>query len=156
VIAALFAALALGAPCDGSALRGTFSVVPGSAGAGNIVYRLRVVNRSSESCWVSGQPRVELLDAKGRKLPTAAHPQRPGVAAAALIALAPGKAASASARFSPDVPGPGEPTTGRLCEPTAYRLRVRPNGQESVVVPIVPPTPVCEHGSLALSLWQHA
>jgi hypothetical protein len=155
VIAALFAAVALGAPCDGSALRGSFSVVPGSAGAGNIVYRLRVANRSSTACWVSGQPRLELLDAKGRRLPTALHPQRPGVAAAALIALAPGQAASASARFSPDVPGVGEPT-GRTCEPTAYRLRVRPNGNGAVVVRILPPTPVCEHGGLALSLWQHA
>jgi len=156
VLEVLFAAVALGAPCDGSALRGNFSVIQGSAGAGNIVYRLRLVNRSSASCWVSGQPRVELLDAKGRTLPTAAHPQRPGVATAALITLAPGEAASANARFSPDVPGTGEPTTGRLCEPKAYRLRVRPNGNGTVVVPIVPPTPVCEQGSLALSLWQHA
>ena len=155
MIPALFAAVALGVPCDGSALRGSFSVVPGSAGAGNIVYRLRLVNRSSTACWLSGQPRVELLDATGRKLPTAAHPQRPGVAAAAPIVLAPGKAASASARFSPDVPGTGEPV-GRRCEPKAYRLRVRPNGNGSVVVRIVPPTSVCEHGSLALSLWQHA
>jgi hypothetical protein len=156
VIAALLAAVALGAPCDGSALRGSFSVVPGSAGAGNIVYRLHVVNRSARACWVSGQPHVELLDAKGRKLPTAPHPQRPGVGTAVLITVAPGKAASANARFSPDVPGTGEPAAGRRCEPKAYLLRVRPNGNGSVVVPIVPPTSVCEHGSLALSLWQHA
>jgi hypothetical protein len=155
VIAALVAALALAAPCDGSALHGSFSGVPGSAGAGNIVYRLRVVNRSSAACWISGQPHVQLLDARGRRLPTAAHPQRPGVGAAARIDLAPGQAASASARFSPDVPGPGEPTD-RPCEPKAYKLRVSPGGTGSTVVPIVPPTAVCEHGSLSLSLWRHA
>ena len=103
---------------------------------------------------MTGIPRVQLVDAHGRKLPTATRPQHPGTATAALIRLPPGQAASATARFSPDVPGPGEPV-GKTCEPRAYRLRVWPNGAGSLLVPIRPPTPVCEHGSLALSLWQH-
>jgi hypothetical protein len=141
--------------CRGADLAGRFAVVPNSAGAGNIVYRLRLVNRSSRTCDVTGLPVVRLLDRSGRPLPTHPVPARPGTATAALIALAPGAAATADARFSPDVPGVGEGTTGR-CERTAYRLRVGARGGGSTVVAIAPPTPVCEHGQLQLSLYRHA
>jgi hypothetical protein len=72
-----------------------------------------------------------------------------------MIQLTPGATAFADARFSPDVPGVGEPVLGRRCEATAYRLRVWPGGAASTTVPIRPPTPVCEHGRLLFSLWQH-
>jgi hypothetical protein len=68
------------------------------------------------------------------------------------VRLAPGRTATATARFSPDVPGPGEPTTGPRCEPTAYLLRVRPNGGGTLKAPIRPPTPVCEHGGMTWSV----
>jgi hypothetical protein len=132
--------------CPGSALTGSFAVVPGSAGAGNIVYRLRLRNRSSSSCVLSGRPRVVLLDARGRTLPTHVIAVRPGEQPVRLT-LRPGGRAHADARFSPDVPGPGEGAVGR-CEPVAHRLRVLAPGGGSTVVAIAPPTSVCEHGSL--------
>jgi len=59
--------------------------------------------------------------------------------------------AALTARFSPDIPGPGEPQTGRACEPTATKLRVVVSGGGTLLAPISPPTPVCEHGSLQVT-----
>jgi hypothetical protein len=140
-------------PCTGAMLTGTFKVIPGSAGAGNIVYRLRIASNGQAACFVTGLPGVTLLDAHGRKLPTKyLFAGQPGTLTAVMVQLAPGSgAATLTARFSPDIPGPGEPVSGRRCEPTAYKLRVAPSGGGSVVVPISPPTPVCEHGTLQLT-----
>jgi len=140
-------------PCTGATLSGTFKAIPNSAGAGNIVYRLRVEDTGPAACFVTGLPGVGLLDRSGHKLPTAASfAGRPGVLTAVMVTLRPGSGtATLTARFSPDVPGPGEPVTGRQCERTAYKLRVTPSGGGSVVVPISPPTPVCEHGGLQLT-----
>ncbi|HEX5448725.1 MAG TPA: DUF4232 domain-containing protein, partial [Gaiellaceae bacterium] len=52
--------------CTGAQLRPTFKVVPGSAGAGNIVYRLVVNNKSSSACSVTGLPHVTLLTKLGK------------------------------------------------------------------------------------------
>jgi hypothetical protein len=141
------------APCTGSTLSGTFKVIPGSPGAGNIVYRLKVKDVGTAPCFVTGVPGVTLLDATGHKLPTkATFVGRPGMLTAVMVPLSPGSGpATLTARFSPDVPGPGEPVTGKQCEPTAYKLRLSPSGGGSVVVPISPPTPVCEHGGLQLT-----
>jgi hypothetical protein len=134
-------------------LEGTFKAVPNSPGAGNIVYRLRVTNTSNKGCFVTGIPRVTLLDKAGRKLPTNARfGGKPGTLAAVVAPLAPGGAATLTARFSPDVPGTGEPVT-KACEPTAYRLSVAPSGGGTAVVPVSPPTPVCEHGAMALTVF---
>ncbi len=138
------------APCRTGDLGGSFTVVRGSAGAGQITYALRLTNRSSTACWVSGIPQLRLLGAKGGALPTKVTPAHPGQATAALIVLLPGRSARADARFSPDVPGPGEQTT-KACEPTAHRLRVTVGGA-ILTVPVTPPTPVCEHGALSVSL----
>jgi hypothetical protein len=149
---AVFLTAHLAPPCTGARLSGTFDVVPGSPGAGNIVYALRLKNVSHASCTVTGIPGVTLLDRRGRRLPTHPFPAQPGALTAVLVTLAPGKAASATARFSPDVPGPGEPVTGRRCEPVAYTLLVRPNGGGTVRAPLRPPTPVCEHGGMSWSV----
>jgi hypothetical protein len=138
-------------PCTGKALTGTFRVVPGSAGAGNITYALRLRNSSQATCFVTGIPGLTLLDGAGRRLPTQQAPAHPGQLTAVMVRLAPGRAAVASARFSPDVPGPGETTT-RACERTAYKLRVAPSGGGTLAAPITPPTPVCEHGAMTLSV----
>ncbi len=135
------------APCSGPRLRAAFAVVPGSAGAGNIVYALRVTNRSARSCTVTGLPSVRLLGKAGKPLPTRVVAAFPGALTAALVTLAPGRSARATARFSPDVPGVGEGNRAR-CEPVAYRLRVLARGGGSSVAAIRPPTPVCEHGRL--------
>src|SRR5580704_1145422 len=127
--AAAFVALATsgaaaGAPaaCAPSSLAAKMTVIRGSPGAGNIEYRLLLRNTGSAACSVSGHPALRLLGARGAALPTHVTPIPPGVTAA-LIALAPGHSASATLRFSPDVPGIGEQSTGQ-CEPTAHRVRI--------------------------------
>jgi hypothetical protein len=151
--AAAPAAARVAAPCKGGTLSGSFTVVRGSAGAGNIVYRLRLT--SSSACAISALPLVRLLDAKRAPLPTHVAPAMQGQAVGTKITLAPGRPATADARFSPDVPGVGEPVTGR-CEAIAHFLRVKPNGGGAADVPIRPPTAVCEHGRLSFSLLKVA
>jgi hypothetical protein len=144
-------------PCTGSMLTGTFKIVPNSPGAGNVVYRLRVTPKGSSVCFVTGIPQLTLLDQHGRKLPThAAFAGSGGELTAIMVPLSPGRSASLDARFSPDVPGPGEPTVKGPCERTAYALRVAPSGGGSFVAKISPPTPVCEHGGMGLSVFQPA
>jgi Protein of unknown function (DUF4232) len=151
-ILALFFAAQISPPCTAAHLSGTFKAVPGSPGAGNIVYALRVKNTSTHTCYVTGIPGVVLLDRRNRKLPTHPRPSQPGALTAVLVTLAPGKSTSATARFSPDVPGIGEQTTGQ-CEPTAYWLRVTPTGGGTLKAPVQPPTPVCEHGGMSWSVF---
>lgn len=144
-------------PCAANQLSGTFSVVNGSAGAGNIVYALRLRNRSSRTCFVSGLARLRLVGRTGRLLPTHVTPAfRPGLTAVRVV-LRPGQTAKAEARFSPDIPGPGEPQTTGPCEPKAYRVRITPPpGGGTLVGPVLPPTPVCEHGGMSLKALSHA
>jgi hypothetical protein len=132
-------------------LTGTFSVIPGSAGAGNIVYALRLRNRSTRTCFVSGLAGLRLLGKTGRALATHVAPAfRPGLTAVR-VDLRPGARAKATARFTPDIPGPGEPTDGP-CEPTAFHVRVAPPpGGGTLIAPVAPPTMVCVHGALSLS-----
>ena len=137
---------AIAPACKGGQLSGRFAVVPGSAGAGNIVYKLTLTNRSNRTCTLTGLPQVTLLSKAERALPTRVRPANPGALAAVLVTLKHGQRTFATARFSPDVPGPGE--TGRQCEPKAWWLRVLGG-----IVPIVPPTPVCEHGQLQFTAY---
>jgi len=141
--------------CNGTQLTGRFAAVPGSAGAGNIVYALTLRNRSQRTCAVTGLPRVRLVGLHGRLLPTHVVAAAPNQLTAALIVLAPGASARATARFSPDVPGPGEGKPG-ACEPKAYRLSVAPRGGGATVMSIAPPTSVCEHGQLQFSAYAAA
>src|SRR3954462_13916032 len=48
--------------CAASDLAATFEALQGSAGAGNIVYTLKVVNASQAACTVSGVPTIDFLD----------------------------------------------------------------------------------------------
>jgi hypothetical protein len=152
VVAAVAASAAparsLAPRCTGAQLRGTFAAVPNSAGAGNIVYRLKLTNTSSAACTLTGLPQGTLLGRRRNALPTHVTAAHPGMLTAVLVTLAPGKATTAQARFSPDVPGKGEPVAGRQCEPTSYWFRVRGQGGGTTVVPLKPATPVCEHGAL--------
>lgn len=132
-------------------LGGSFKVVPDSEGAGNIVYRLRLRNTSSQTCFTTGIPGLQLLGKDGTKLPTKAiFVGKQGTLTAIVVPLKPGATATLTARFSPDVPGPGEPQL-HACEKTAYKLRVSPAGGGTATVPVSPPTPVCEHGSLQVT-----
>jgi hypothetical protein len=137
--------------CRGGDLGGVFVVVQGSAGAGGISYTLRLHNRSAAACFVSGIPGLRLLGRTGAPLSTHVAPSHSGVLTAVRVVLRPGGFAAATARFSPDIPGPGEPQT-KQCEPTAYHLKVSPAGGGSLVAPVTPPTPVCEHGRLFMSV----
>jgi hypothetical protein len=137
----------IAAMCAASLLAGTFSAIPNSPGAGNVVYALVLRNVSQHDCFVSGIPGVTLLDRHGHRLPTHVRPAQPGALTAVRVDMPPGARARATARFSPDVPGPGEGTIGR-CEPVAQTLRVAPGGGGALRAPIRPPTSVCEHGSM--------
>jgi uncharacterized protein DUF4232 len=139
--------------CTGSQLSGTFKVVPGSAGAGNIVYALVLKNVSTHQCTVTGLPQGRLLGKTGKALPTHVRAAFPGALTAVLVRLAPGKRTKATARFSPDVPGPGEGSPGKTCEPVSYWFRVTGQGGGTRKVKLSPPTPVCEHGSLSFSAY---
>ena len=139
-------------PCAGGSLSGSFEGVPGSAGAGQIVYRLTVTNTGPAACFVSGIPQVQLLGTTGSALPTSASAAQPGIATAARISLQHGKSATADAQFSPDVNGTGDSTTGQ-CQPTATVLRVTAPGGGTLDAPIEPPTPVCERGSLHFKVF---
>lgn len=140
--------------CTGDAMSGTFNVVPGSAGAGQIVYRLNVRNTSPVACSVSGLPDAQLVGANGADLPTHVVPEQPGSATAARITLAPNGLATADARFSPDVTGTGDSTTGP-CQPQAVTLRVGFGGAP-LDITIRPPTSVCEQGRLQFTVFSAA
>lgn len=136
--------------CTGKNLSGKFLLVPNSQGAGNVLYTVQLRNRSSSACFVSGIPGLRLIGRYGKLLPTSVTPIHRGALTAIKVTLKPGGYAAATARFSPDVPGPGEGHPGN-CELVAYKLRVTPTGGGSLLAPVSPPTPVCEHGSLFLS-----
>ena len=137
--------------CTGSQLAGSFAAVPGSAGAGNITYALRLRNTSQTTCSVTGLPQGQLLGRRGGKLPTHIRAAFPGALAAILVTLQPGQSTRATARFSPDVPGTGDHTPGP-CEPTAYSLRIVAQGA-ATTVRVRPPTAVCERGRMFFSAY---
>jgi hypothetical protein len=140
-------------PCTGGQLAGTFALVPGSAGAGQIEYLLTLKNTSSTRCYVSGLPQAQLLGAGGATLPTRIAPS--GKTLAIHVVLAPGSSAGARARFSPDVPGTGDSQTG-ACQPKARTLQVTPDGGGTTAAPVQPPTSVCEQGTLSFGTYASA
>jgi hypothetical protein len=142
--------------CSAADLGGSFAVVRGSAGAGQISYLLTLTNKSGSPCFVAGLPSVQLLDAQGGTLPTSVTAAQPGQATAAKVVLQPAASAGSAARFSPDVPGPGEGQANQPCEPVAHQLQVSPNGGGTLVVPVTPPTSVCESGSLRMTVFTTA
>ena len=163
LLAAMLAAVTAGATqiatgatvvsCKGSQLTGTFTAIAGSAGAGNISYRLALKNVSTATCTLTGLPQGRLLGKTGNPLPTHVHAAFPGALTAVLVHVAPGKKAYASARFSPDVNGTGDHAPGR-CQPIAYWFRVTgQNGPSTTKAKIAPPTSVCERGSLSFSAY---
>ena len=157
-LAALSAAAAFGhkaiGDCAGAQLAGRFAVIPGSPGAGSISYKLTLKNSSATPCTVTGLPLGQLLGKQRRKLSTHVRAAHPGALTAVLVTLLPGDTTFATARFSPDVPGKGEQVTGP-CEPKAYWFSVRPPGGGTTIVKVLPPTPVCEHGTMFFSAYSH-
>ena len=135
--------------CTPGQLRAKMAVIRGSAGAGNIEYRVLLRNASTATCTVSGRVGLRLRGAHGQNLPTHVTAVPPG-SLGVLVTLAPGRSAAATVRFSPDVPGPGESAMGP-CERTAHTVRVTlaSPGSGSLIGPISPATAVCEHGGMS-------
>jgi len=129
--------------CAGDQVSGTFNEAPGGGGAGQIEYILTLKNSSGTACKIGETLVMLLLDAKGSLLPTHAE----GASVLGGVTLQPGGSAKATARFSPDVPGKGDATSGP-CQPKAYTLRITPIGGGTIDAPIKPPTSVCERGTL--------
>jgi len=123
--------------CTAHDLTATFQVLPGSAGAGNIVYTLKVTNAAQAACTVHGAPDITFLDAAGNAMPAHVSPSGgPG----AVVALQPGDSATSQVRFSPDV----DP-----CDPgTATTLNVAFPGNSVLETKINPVTRLCGAGSL--------
>jgi hypothetical protein len=90
-------------------------------------------------------PKATLLDASAGALPT--HVTAAGGGAPTRVLLEAGASAAAHARFSPDVPGPGDSQSGE-CQPQAHTLQVTPNGGGVTDAAIKPSTSVCEQGTL--------
>ncbi|MGD0715452.1 MAG: DUF4232 domain-containing protein [Gaiellaceae bacterium] len=133
--------------CRGSALSGGFTHVPGSDAMGHAQYSLWLTNNSSQTCTVAGRPRLQLLDRDGKPLPTNATPSR----AASAVTLSPGGSAEATALVAIDIPGAGDShRPGGPCQPTAVQLRVGAARETSTIVPVQPPTAVCQSGTISL------
>jgi len=130
-------AAAAGGACTAHDLTGTYTVLPGSQGAGNIVYSLKVTNASQGACTVSGVPTVAYLDASGNALPSKLYPND---GQTTVVTLQPGGSATSQVRFSPDVTpcDTGTATTLRLTMPDGSTLDAK----------IDPATHLCGGGSL--------
>jgi Protein of unknown function (DUF4232) len=146
---------AASASCAAGSLQGSFDVVPGSPGAGQISYTLKLTNTGATPCFVSGIPQVQLLGTTGTALPTAPSAEPPVPANPPNVSLQHGQSATSEARFSPDVNGTGDNATGQ-CQPTATVLRVTAPGGGTLDAPIQPPTAVCERGSLHFRIFTSA
>lgn len=122
------------------------SLYPRSPGAGFHYLYLRLVNRG-DLCALRGFPRVRLLGAGGRLLPTRAVREGP---APLRVKMEPEEAVVSTVRWDAR-PGPGEPARGR-CQPLPHRLVTRiPGG----IVRRLPWHwgPVCKHGALRITAF---
>jgi Domain of unknown function (DUF4232) len=142
-------------PCIGAHLAGTFRLVPGSAGAGQLAYSLTVKNTSRTACSLHGLPQATLLGASGSPLPTHVRSANVGAGTSVIVLLQPGASAVAQARFSPDIAGTGDSQSGP-CQPTAHTLQVTPNGGGVVDAAITPATSVCQQGTLDFESFGYA
>jgi hypothetical protein len=139
------------ARCHTSDVTASYTVVAGSAAAGSISYNLRLTDTSMHQCTIYGFAGMLLLDANHKPLPT--NVQRDSLVPKQLLRLNPGGSASATVRFSPDVPGVGD-NPSPVCQPTAYYTEVTPPDETTQLVTAVsPPTSVCERGTMAISAF---
>ncbi len=102
------------AACNANNFTAHMREIKGSAGAGSISYRLSLTNTGSKACKMGNHAALQLEKADGKDLPTHVH----NAGTAGTITVAAGATAKAELRFSPDIPGPGEPKHGP-CEPRA-------------------------------------
>jgi len=133
------------AGCTADRLSAQMIHIAGSDAAGSTGFDLKISNHGGGACLVGSHPELSLLGSGSKPIPTHVKP----VGRTSHVPIRPGKTVVARLRFSPDVPGPGEPQHGR-CEPVAHHVKVRltDSAHGSLVGPIQPPTSVCEHGSI--------
>jgi hypothetical protein len=124
---------------------GAWTAVPGSSGAGHTSSDIAFQNTSSTSCTVSGFPAITLRDGSGNALPT--HVTNFSTSPA-VVSVPPGGWIHSELRYSADIPGPGEPTSG-ACEAEAVTATVQiPGDSHSATVTLDTATPVCEQGTI--------
>jgi uncharacterized protein DUF4232 len=134
-------------PCRNTQLTTRMTHIFGSEGAGSTGYRLSVSNVSKHRCWVRRHLDLQLLSAGStpRKLPTRVS----FLGSQGVVVIRAGHTVSSRLRFSPDIPGKGEPTRVP-CEPVAHGVIafLGPPRGGGVTGPVRPPTSVCEQGSI--------
>ena len=136
--------------CVSADLSATFAVIPGSAGAGNVVARIVLTNKSAAPCSTGGYVGLQLLGAGGTQLPT--HVERAS-GSLSVMTVAPGTSVSATARYSPDVAGTGDNQSG-MCQPVASSSEVTPPNDTAFVIAQGPGTSVCQQGTMSVSPLQ--
>ena len=137
--------------CQGTDLAGVFTLIPGSAGAGQIAYMLTVKNTSQVPCSLHGVPQGTLVGISGTSLPT--HVKSAGGSGHQVV-LPPGASATAQARFSPDVAGTGDAQSG-ACQPEAHTFELTAAGGATELT-LKPPTSVCQQGTLNFEPFGYA
>jgi len=138
-------------PCAGMDLSAVFTLIPGSAGAGQIGYTLTVKNTGQAPCSLHGIPQGTLVAVSGAALPTRVKAAGGG---GARVVLPPGASATAVARFSPDVAGTGDSQSGP-CQPAARTFQLSAGGSVAEAE-IKPPTSVCQQGTLNFEPFGYA
>lgn len=125
---------------------GIWHVIPDSQGAGHVAADIAFQNTSGHSCTVTGFPGVSLLASNDHPLPT--NVLKDNSAAITTVKVAPGAWVHSEMRYSPNVPGPGEPESGQ-CEPTTvHALALLPGDSKWTHVTLDNPTTVCEKGEV--------
>ncbi|MEY9929938.1 hypothetical protein ABH926_004580 [Catenulispora sp. GP43] len=125
---------------------GTWRTVPDSQGAGHVAADIAFQNTSSHTCTVAGFPGISLLASNDHSLPT--NVLKDNSVAVTTISVAPGAWVHAEMRYSPNIPGPGEPQNGQ-CEPmTVHAVAQLPGDSAWSRVTLDNPTTVCEKGEL--------
>ncbi|NUP46470.1 MAG: DUF4232 domain-containing protein [Catenulispora sp.] len=120
-------------------------MVPGSEGAGHVAADISLQNTSNHSCTVTGYPGIQQLASDEHPLPTNVVRFPTTVTT---VTVAPGGWVHSEIRYSPNIPGEGEPTTGN-CEPeTVHALAQLPGDSKWAKVTVVVPTTVCEKGTV--------
>ena len=138
--AALLAAAVIASPaaeaaatkaCPASGLVIWAGEEPGGGTAGSVFYRIEFTNLSGHTCTVSGYPKVNAVDLKGRTIGAAAT-QAPGKKAKP-VKLAPGDSAVATLQIVEALNFPA----GKCKATTAAGLRVGvPGGSGSKIAPL--------------------
>ena len=95
---------------------------------------------------MNGYPALSLLASDFHALPT--NVLHATAAAPTLITVAPGAWIHSEIRYSANIPGPGEPTTGQ-CEPETVHAQAKLPGDTAwAKITLDNPTTVCESGSV--------